>query len=53
MPADHPVIISVYSDYVCPFCYLEEPVLDKLCPEQAIASKLNGVPLNSVLTPYP
>lgn len=24
------VIISVWSDYVCPFCYLEEPVLQHL-----------------------
>lgn len=24
------VIISVWSDYVCPFCYLELPVLDEL-----------------------
>ena len=27
-------IISVWSDYVCPFCYLEEPILDKLRQEQ-------------------
>lgn len=24
------LIISVWSDYVCPFCYLEEPVLQRL-----------------------
>jgi predicted DsbA family dithiol-disulfide isomerase len=30
-----PVNIDVWSDYVCPFCYLEEPVLDQLAREQA------------------
>lgn len=25
--------IDVWSDYVCPFCYLEEPVLDRLVRE--------------------
>lgn len=24
------VVISVWSDFVCPFCYLEKPVLDQL-----------------------
>ncbi|BBP04804.1 DSBA oxidoreductase [Sulfuriferula plumbiphila] len=24
------ILISVWSDYVCPFCYLEEPVLEQL-----------------------
>lgn len=28
------LIISVWSDYVCPFCYLQEPVLDRLKEEQ-------------------
>jgi predicted DsbA family dithiol-disulfide isomerase len=28
-----PVRISVWSDYVCPFCYLELPVLDELNTE--------------------
>lgn len=26
----HEVTIEVWSDYVCPFCYLEEPVLEHL-----------------------
>lgn len=28
------VIVSVWSDYVCPFCYLEEPVLERLKREE-------------------
>jgi predicted DsbA family dithiol-disulfide isomerase len=27
------VLITVWSDYVCPFCYLEEPVLERLQEE--------------------
>jgi len=37
MTTKEPVCIQVWSDYVCPFCYLEEPVLDQLqqtYPEQ-------------------
>lgn len=30
MPRAHPIRISVWSDYVCPFCYLEVPVLDQI-----------------------
>ena len=29
----HTVRITVWSDYVCPFCYLEEPVLDRIRAE--------------------
>ncbi len=29
-PALPPLVIEVWSDYVCPFCYLEVPVLDRL-----------------------
>ncbi len=25
--------VDVWSDYVCPFCYLEQPVLDRLCQQ--------------------
>ena len=25
------VVVDVWSDYVCPFCYLELPVLDRVC----------------------
>ena len=28
-----PIRVDVWSDYVCPFCYLEEPVLDRLRQE--------------------
>ena len=28
--SDSPVRLQVWSDYVCPFCYLEMPVLDRL-----------------------
>lgn len=28
-----PVRINVWSDYVCPFCYLEEPVLERIKQE--------------------
>lgn len=27
------VRINVWSDYVCPFCYLEEPILDRIAEE--------------------
>ena len=30
MSQNVPIRISVWSDYVCPFCYLELPVLDRL-----------------------
>lgn len=30
MALEHPVRIAVWSDYVCPFCYLEEPVLSRV-----------------------
>ena len=30
MPATAAVVIDVWSDYVCPFCYLELPVLDRV-----------------------
>ena len=33
MPNDNPVRILVWSDYVCPFCYLERPVLDRIQDE--------------------
>lgn len=29
-PGRNRVRITVWSDYVCPFCYLEEPVLDRI-----------------------
>jgi predicted DsbA family dithiol-disulfide isomerase len=32
-PTPTPVRVSVWSDYVCPFCYLELPVLDRLRAE--------------------
>lgn len=33
MPDNNQVRIAVWSDYVCPFCYLEEPVLDRIREE--------------------
>lgn len=33
MPNDNPVRILVWSDYVCPFCYLERPVLRRIQDE--------------------
>ncbi len=33
MSANDQVRITVWSDYVCPFCYLEEPVLDRIREE--------------------
>jgi predicted DsbA family dithiol-disulfide isomerase len=33
MSTEPAVRISVWSDYVCPFCYLELPVLDRLAAE--------------------
>src|SRR4028119_1671701 len=35
MASTSPARISVWSDYVCPFCYLELPVLDRLQAEHA------------------
>jgi predicted DsbA family dithiol-disulfide isomerase len=34
MPDNPAIRISVWSDYVCPFCYLELPVLDRLRAER-------------------
>jgi predicted DsbA family dithiol-disulfide isomerase len=33
MSESFPIRLSVWSDYVCPFCYLELPVLDRLQAE--------------------
>jgi predicted DsbA family dithiol-disulfide isomerase len=33
MPKHHNIRIIVWSDYVCPFCYLERPVLDRIKAE--------------------
>ena len=33
MSTEPAIRISVWSDYVCPFCYLELPVLDRLAAE--------------------
>ena len=33
VPSVDRVRITVWSDYVCPFCYLEEPVLDRIKDE--------------------
>jgi predicted DsbA family dithiol-disulfide isomerase len=33
MPNDTSVRILVWSDYVCPFCYLERPILEKIQAE--------------------
>jgi predicted DsbA family dithiol-disulfide isomerase len=33
MSNDSPVRILVWSDYVCPFCYLERPVLERIQAE--------------------
>lgn len=30
MPKDNAIRVLVWSDYVCPFCYLERPVLDRI-----------------------
>ena len=34
MPNDNPVRILVWSDYVCPFCYLERPILERIKAER-------------------
>jgi predicted DsbA family dithiol-disulfide isomerase len=33
MPKDNAIRILVWSDYVCPFCYLERPVLERIRSE--------------------
>ncbi len=33
MAANKQIQINVWSDYVCPFCYLEEPILEQLQQE--------------------
>ncbi len=30
---EEPIRVDVWSDYVCPFCYLEQPVLNRLAEE--------------------
>lgn len=35
------VDITVWSDYVCPFCYLQEPVLDRIRDEYGEAVVLD------------
>jgi predicted DsbA family dithiol-disulfide isomerase len=34
MASETELIVSVWSDYVCPFCYLEEPILQRLKDEE-------------------
>jgi predicted DsbA family dithiol-disulfide isomerase len=33
MTHENPIQIAVWSDYVCPFCYLERPILDRIQQE--------------------
>lgn len=33
MRPEHPVVLDIWSDYVCPFCYLELPLIDRLKQE--------------------
>jgi predicted DsbA family dithiol-disulfide isomerase len=33
MRSDYPVTLDIWSDYVCPFCYLQLPVIDRLQQE--------------------
>ncbi|WP_445502062.1 DsbA family oxidoreductase [Microvirga sp. G4-2] len=33
MTRENPIQIAVWSDYVCPFCYLERPVLERIRTE--------------------
>lgn len=35
MENKHPVYLNIWSDYVCPFCYLEEPILRQIKKEYA------------------
>jgi predicted DsbA family dithiol-disulfide isomerase len=32
------VQVDVWSDYVCPFCYLEQPVLERIAQEYGARS---------------
>ncbi len=41
MPNDNPVRILVWSDYVCPFCYLERPVLERIQAELGSAVEID------------
>lgn len=47
----HPVAIDIWSDYVCPYCYLELPVLDALKAESALPITVNWHAFE--LRPYP
>lgn len=38
---EQPIRISVWSDYVCPFCYLELPVLDQLQADMGPALEID------------
>lgn len=41
MPSNNPIRILVWSDYVCPFCYLERPVLERIQDELGDAVEID------------
>ena len=41
MPNNNPVRILVWSDYVCPFCYLERPVLERVKAKLGEATEID------------
>jgi predicted DsbA family dithiol-disulfide isomerase len=45
--------VTVWSDYVCPFCYLEEPVLDRIRQEYGEALYLQWRAFELRPTPVP
>ncbi len=52
-----PVRLDVWSDYVCPFCYLEEPVLTRMregltISSRCIGGRLSCAPILSATLPH-
>jgi predicted DsbA family dithiol-disulfide isomerase len=47
------VQIDVWSDYVCPFCYLEEPVLDRIAKEYGELVRIDWRPFELRPDPVP
>ena len=47
------VQVDVWSDYVCPFCYLEEPVLNRIAEEYGELVRIDWRPFELRPKPVP
>jgi predicted DsbA family dithiol-disulfide isomerase len=50
---EHKIRITVWSDYVCPFCYLEEPVFERLRQEYGEMLEIDWRPFELRPEPAP